>query len=311
MSAMETWSCVGNRWVAGDHPGATARWHHFGGPAPELHELAAQYQLHPLAIEDCISLSLHAPKIDEFENHLFIVVQEFVPDPEGARAIELDCFLGHDFLVTYQDEATPAITSTLKDLANGHVLRPGCDGLLYAIMDRATDDLLPLTNTLSSRLDEIEVDVVERRGFNRQAEILGLRAQAGAMRRLLMPQMTVLHRLSRGEFPVVQEPNRIYYRDVYDHLLRTDLALEGIREDTEVALSTLLSAVNNQLSEVMKVLSVVGALALPASVIAGIFGTNFDNVPGLHSNAGFFAMIGAMLGVAGAMAYYFRRKGWF
>ncbi len=90
-----------------------------------------------------------------------------------------------------------------------------------------------------------------------------------------------------------------------------DLALEGVREDAEVALSTYLSAINNRMNEVMKVLSVVSALALPAVVITGIFGTNFDNVPGLHSNWGFTVMIGSMTGIAGGLAYYFRRRGWF
>jgi len=93
--------------------------------------------------------------------------------------------------------------------------------------------------------------------------------------------------------------------------VRIDLGLEELREDAEVALSTYLSAFNNRISEVMKVLAVVGALALPASVIAGIFGTNFDNVPGLHSNWGFLAMIGSMTGLAVGMALYFRHRGWF
>ncbi len=308
---MDTWSRVGERWVEGEQDGATGVWFNFCGPEPELHDLAARFGLHPLAVEDCVSTLFHAPKIDEFSDHLFIVLQMFIATEAGPRPVELDCFLGSNFLLTYGDEPIPALGEVIQELRDGLVHRPGCDGLLYAIVDRATDRLLPLSNTLSSRLDEIEIDIVEHGGVSRQGEILQLRSQAGVMRRLLLPQLTVLQRLSRGEFELILESNRIYYRDVYDHLLRTDLALEGIREDTEVALSTYLSAINNRLSEVMKVLSVVGALALPASVIAGIFGTNFDNVPGLHSNAGFFLMLGAMFGVAVAMAYYFYRKDWF
>jgi magnesium transporter len=92
--------------------------------------------------------------------------------------------------------------------------------------------------------------------------------------------------------------------------VRIDLALEGVREDAEVALSTYLSALNNRMSEVMKVLSVVSALALPAVVITGIFGTNFDNVPGLHSNWGFTLMVGSMLAIGGGLAMFFRRRRW-
>lgn len=251
------------------------------------------------------------PRIDEFEDHIFIVVQAFMGNESGPEPVELDAFLGDGFLITYQDEAVPAIQEVMASLRKGITSRPGPDGVFHAIVDRAVDDILPLVNTLSDRLDEIEVEVLDRTDPRQQSEILVLRSRAGVIRRLLSRQLSVFQRLSRGEFSAVSDPNRIYFRDVYDHLVRIDLELEALREDSEVALTTLLSAVNNRLSEVMKVLSVVGALALPASVIAGIFGTNFDNVPGLHSNAGFFLMIIAMVGVAGSMAMYFRRKGWF
>jgi magnesium transporter len=90
-----------------------------------------------------------------------------------------------------------------------------------------------------------------------------------------------------------------------------DLALEEVREDTEVALNMYLSSLNNRLSEVMKVLAVVSALALPGTLITGVFGTNFDNVPGLHSNWGFAIMMAGILGAAGGMGLFFRHRGWF
>jgi magnesium transporter len=108
----------------------------------------------------------------------------------------------------------------------------------------------------------------------------------------------------------VLESNQIYFRDIYDHLVRIDLALEGVREDAEMAMSTYLSNLNNRMNEVMKVLSLVAALALPAAVITGVFGTNFDNVPGLHSNWGFALMLGGMAAIAISMGVYFRRRGW-
>jgi magnesium transporter len=98
---------------------------------------------------------------------------------------------------------------------------------------------------------------------------------------------------------------------VYDHLLRVDLALESLREDTEVALNMYLSALNNRMNEVMKVLAVVSALALPGTLITGIFGTNFDNVPGLHSQEGFALMMASIAAAALGMAYYFKRRNWF
>ncbi len=313
LRAVEIWSYAESRWQRGDLPGAELRWFDVcGAENHELDSLGERFGLHHLSIEDCLSRLVHAPKIDEFPNHLFIVLHALLPGSEGPETEELDVFLGHDFLITYQDERVPATGAVAQILDQGITVRPGADGLLYEIADRAVDAILPQVNELGEELDRLQ-EVVVRGRLNEDpnSAILAIRARAGQIRRLLLPQLTVTQRLSRGEFSVVTEGNRIYFRDIYDHLVRIDLALEGLREDAEVALSTYLAAINNRMSEVMKVLSIVGALALPAVVIAGIFGTNFDNVPGLHSNWGFATMIGTMTALGGGMAYYFYRRGWF
>jgi len=306
--AMEIWSLVEGRWQPGEVAGATVHWFDICGPqGGDLERLGERFGLHPLAIEDCVSTMVHAPKIDEFGDHLFIVMHAVVP---GAETEEMDMFLGRDFVITYRDRELPAPPIVAETLRQGVTVRPGADGIVYEVMDRTVDAILPEVNVLSDRLDEIQQAVLSGGGDQNKA-ILEVRSQASQVRRLLSPQMTVLQRLSRGEFREISSANRIYFRDIYDHMVRIDLALEGVREDAEVVMSTYLTALNNRLSEAMKVLSVVGTLALPAVVIAGIFGTNFDNVPGIHSNWGFLTMVVAMAGLAGGMVLYFKRKGWF
>ena len=313
---MRIWSLVDDRWREGDAEGAILRWFDLAREdGDQLHALANRYHLHPLAVEDCLSPMMHAPKIDDFGNVLFIVLQTLDPGIEGPVPEELDLFVGHDFFISYSDgpgagnRAAMALDSALR---NGIGVRPGADGLAYELADRAVDDILPQVHALAERLESLQSTVLAGSSDNRvNREVLELRARAGRIRRVLVSELGVVQRLSRGEFTEIAEPNRIYFRDVYDHLVRVDLGLEELREDAEVALSTYLSAFNNRISDVMKVLAVVGALALPASVIAGIFGTNFDNVPGLHSNWGFLAMILSMTGLAGGMAWYFRHRGWF
>lgn len=312
---MDAWSLVDGQWKSGELPGAAAHW--FDLTAEDdaaLGELAGRFHLHPLAIEDCRSRLVHAPKIDDFGDHLFIVLQGVRPAPDGPSTEELDAFLGHDFLITYQDDRIPTaagVNSVQDALREGVGVRPGADGMFYEVADRMVDSVLPQLRTLGEQLDTIEEQVLERQRGPQQHEILRLRADAGKIRRLLSPQLAVMQRLGRDEFAQVAATNRVYFRDIYDHLVRIDLGLEGLREDAEVALSTYLSAFNNTVSEVMKVLAVVGTLALPASVIASIFGTNFENVPLLHQRLGFAMMIAMMGGVAGTMALYFRRRHWF
>jgi magnesium transporter len=312
---MRVWSFADGRWQPGELPDAEQHWFDLDGrDHDELRRLAGVYGLHPLAVQDCISPYLHTPKIDDFGTHVFIILLAMAPGTVEVALEELDVFLGQAFLITYRDssEPAPALEEVVALLERGVGLRPGTDGLLYEIADRAVDAMFPRVSAMSEQLDRIEDAIVES-GVPGQYthRILELRREAGKIRRLLAPQLAVVLRFGRAEMALVQSSNVIYFRDVYDHLLRVDLALEELREDAEVALNTYLSTLNNRMNEVMKVLAVVGALALPSTVITGVFGTNFDDIPGLHSNWGFGAMVMAMATLAGSMAYFFHRRGWF
>ena len=311
---MHVWSFVDGRWREGEHDGAPHWFDLARTDEAALRDLATRYGLHHLAVEDCLSPYLHTPKLEDFGDHVFIILADMVDGREGPELEELDAFLGRDFLITYHDRpaSPPAIEALSRALANGQIVRTGVSGLLHEVADRSVDAMLPRVAAIGTELDDIE-DRILSTGNSRtdQRKVLARRALAGNLRRLLSPEQQFMLRLGRGECGVVEEANVPYFRDVYDHLLRVDLALEEIREDSEVALNMYLSSINNRLSEVMKVLAVVSALALPGTVITGIFGTNFDNVPGLHSNWGFALMMGAIGGVAVGMAYFFKRRGWF
>jgi magnesium transporter len=309
LPAMRVWSFIGGAWKQGDDRSADAWWFDIVGPHDGLSQLAERFRLHPLAVEDCYSTNIHIPKIDDFGDHLFIVIQ--VLTEEASRPVEeLDAFVGEKFVITYADRTIAEVDGVHQALKKGVAVRPGTDGIFHAVFDRSTDSLLPRVSSYGDRLDTLQEAVVQEPGARSHTAILEMRAEAGRLRRILIPQGDVAMRLSRGEFPVIREPNRIYFRDIYDHVVRVDLALEAVREDAEVALSTHLSALNNRMNEVMKVLAVVSAIALPAVVITGIFGTNFDNVPGLHSNWGFTIMMASMLGIGGGLAWFFHRRGW-
>ncbi len=311
---MRTWTLVDGTWRPGEREGGP-RWYDLSGAdRAELERLAARYGLHPLAIEDCLAPHLHTPKIDDFGNYHFIVVLAMKPGTVEPILEELDVFLGADFLLTYRDDpaSVPEIEAVVRAIEQGQALRPGTDGLLYEILDRVVDSYLPRVALMSEQLDALADRILEGREDGGVSQrVLEMRRAAGAVRRAIAPLLAVVLRFGRGELALVQPANVIYFRDIYDHLLRADLALEELREDAEVALSTYLSSLNNRMNEVMKVLAVVGALALPATVITGIFGTNFDAIPGLHSNYGFGVMIGAMAAIAGTMAFIFHRRGWF
>ncbi len=311
---MRVWTNTNGRWAEGD-AGHGLRWYDLDRRDDgALRDLGTRYGLHHLAIDDCLSPYLHTPKLDDFGEYLFLVMVGAAPGTQQLESEELDVFLGPDFLITYHDHAQlpPAIQAVTQAIENRITCRPGADGLFYEIADRNVTALFPRVTAIGEELDAIEDKILEESRFTEDhRKVLSLRAAAGKTRRLLASEMQFMLRFGRGEFPFVDDANRPYFRDVYDHLLRVDLALEELREDTEVALSSYLSVFNNRLNEVMKVLAIVSALALPGTVISGVFGTNFDNVPGLHSNWGFALMMGSIIGVAAGMAIFFRRRGWF
>lgn len=314
MRGMRTWTCVDGRWVEGERPGGPWWFDLSGEDREALLGLAERFGLHPLAVEDCLAPHLHAPKIDDFGSYAFVVALGLRAGTVEPVFEELDVFLGREFLITYRDDAAalPEVDAVRAALEQGVALRPGTDGLLYEVLDRVVDTFLPRVAAMNEELDRLADLVIEgdRDGGIAQ-RVLEARRAAGTMRRTLAPMLSLVLRFGRGEVALVQPQHVIYFRDIYDHLLRVDLALEELREDAEVALSTYLSTLNNKMNEVMKVLAVVGALALPATVITGVFGTNFDEIPGLHSNYGFAVMVASMLAIAGSMAWLFHRRGWF
>jgi magnesium transporter len=251
---MRVWSLIGGTWKQGEDRAADAWWFDITGPHDGLSQLAQRFNLHPLAVEDCYSPNPHVPKIDDFGAYIFVIVQALVPGGNEHSFEEIDAFIGPNFVITYADRAVQEIADVHASLKKGVTPRLGVDGLFHAVFDRAVDALLPAVNALSDELDGVQERVVQEPAPVSNTAILEMRAQAGQLRRVLTPQMDVAIRLSRGDFAVIHESNRIYYRDIYDHLARVDLALEAVREDADVALSTVLSVINNQMSDVMKVL---------------------------------------------------------
>lgn len=314
-SCMRTWSLVDHCWREGDSAAASVRWYDLcGGDDDALRGLAERYHLHPLTIDDCLSPYLHAPKLDDYGDYAFGMALAMDPETDLPAPVELNFFLGKDFLITYQDSEreAPEIALVVSAIEQGIALRPGADGLMYEILDRAVDGILPRITAINEQLDEIAESIVSGGTTATVSHrILELRRSAGRTRRLLAPMLAVALKFGRGELSLISPANVMYFRDVYDHLARVDLAIEELREDAEVSLNTYLSTLNNQMNEVMKVLAVVGALALPATVITGVFGTNFTEIPGLRSTWGFGAMVGALALTISGMAYYFHRRGWF
>lgn len=288
-------------------------WVDFASPSEEESRLLTDFfHFHALAVEDALA-HVHHPKIDDYEDYLFLIMHEVEQGEMDGKleTSELDIFLGPRVLVTYHDRPLQCIQVLEGSLAKNPALLKGApDYLLHMLLDNLVDSYLPVLDFLNDRSEAVEDAIFQRAGNRTLDEILTLKRELAGLRRFSVLQREVLRALSSGEYPLIQRELLMYYRDVYDHLVRIADLLESYRDILSSVLEAHLTTVSNRLNEVMKVLTIIATIMMPLTLITGVFGMNFKEMPLLDAPAGFWAVMGGMGFLTLAMAAAFRRAGW-
>jgi magnesium transporter len=272
------------------------------------------FDFHPLTVEDCRE-NRHYPKIEEFPSYIYFIVHGVRADtsPDRFNTIELDGFLGPNYVITYHHDFFRSIANVKQLLRTSPIAcRRGPAFLLHQILDQVVDYYSPVLDDFDTRIDELEHEIFNLTRPNNVilAEIMDLKRSVLRLRRISNKQMDIILRMSRGEFALIPDEMRPFYRDIYDHIVRvTDLA-ESYRDLIGGSLEAYLSVVSNRMNEIMKVLTVFSAVMLPLTFIAGVYGMNFDNMPELHTRYGYFGALVVMAIVALGMLIFFWRRGW-
>lgn len=272
------------------------------------------FKFHPLTVEDCHE-NRHYPKVEEFEDYIYFIVHGVRADtsPDRFITIELDGFLGPNYVITYHHDMFRSINNVKQLLRTTPVAcQRGPAYLLHQILDQVVDFYSPVLDDFDDRIDRLEDDIFTLSRPNNEilSEIMDLKRSVLRLRRISVKQMDILHRMARGEFSLIQEDMRPFYRDIYDHFVRVVDLAESYRDLITGSLDAYLSVVSNRLNEIMKVLTIFSAVMLPLTFIAGIYGMNFDNIPETHSPYGYYAVWAVMITVAVGMLLFFRRRGW-
>ena len=285
--------------------------------------LVSLMDIHPLAIEDAQrgkEEEGHLPKVEDFSEYLFIIFnpierndsREHGPAEKlEIRTSQLSAYLFKHMLVTHHYKPMRSITYAMQMCAkNPHTLGRGPDFLFHLIIDDIVDNYTPILDAMDEAIDSMEDEVFKRPSQRCMVRILQLKKDIMTIRRIAVYQREMLNRLSRGEFDLVSRDEIIYYRNVYDHLVRmTDLA-ESYRDVVSGLLDAYLSVTSNNLNQIMKVLTIISTIFLPLSVITGFFGMNFEHLPGLHWEYGHTAATLFMIVVAVGMLWAFKRNKW-
>ncbi len=270
------------------------------------------FHFHPLAIEDCLTVGYQAPKIDDFGEYIFVIAHALQPGPE-LNTIELNCFLGKNYLVTsFQSPALSSIDMVWKKLERDErLVSHGADFLLHAILDVMVDEYMPILDQMDEEIETLEDEVISKPQPPILEKILDLKHRIMNLRRIVNPQREVMNRLSRDDFPQIDRKSRIYYRDIYDHLVRIQDLSESIRDIISGSLDIYLSATSNRLNEVMKALTIVSTIFLPMSFFAGVYGMNFHYFPEITWKYGYVMAWAIFLLIPIGMLIFFKKRGWF
>jgi magnesium transporter len=268
-----------------------------GDALDDISLMSRIFGFHQLAIDDCLGTNINPPKIDEFEDHVFMIVHgvNYAVESDIVTTSQLELFIGTNFVVshhTFPVLSTEVIRQVVDE--GGRPMRRGPDFLAHEIIDALIDNIIPTIDTMSDVTDDIEEEAIHNPQKSTLEAVMKLKRSTIRLHRVLAPQREILNRLSRKEFNIISDNAQIFFRDIYDHLVRIEDLNQGIRDRADNALSTYLSSIANRQNETMRVLSIVAAIFLPLSLLAGIYGMNFEYIPELSWRWGYFAVLGLM-----------------
>lgn len=275
--------------------------------------LGERFGFHPLALEDCLHFD-QRPKLESYSNHLFLVIHGYDVnwgDTSAEAALELHVFLGKDFLVTVHDRPIPKLDEVWNRVAvDGSLLSRGADYVCYLVADALIDGYFPVVDAMMAQIDSLEDRVLDVTDEAHLTEILNMKRMLVEMRKILSPQRDVLALLAKRGEGWVHEQTSLYFRDVYDHVLRLHESVESAREMIANTRDAYLWAASQRTNEIMKRLTVLSAIFLPLTFITGFFGQNFEAMP--FGSVGLMnVMLASCVIVPAAMIAYFVKSKWF
>ncbi|MBX3027457.1 magnesium/cobalt transporter CorA [bacterium] len=282
---------------------------------PLLRQIQQEFGLHDLAVEDALRAH-QRPKLEEYGDALFVVLRTARIDDGGAGHIvlgETHLFVGPRYIVSIRHGASASYADVRHRCeTTPHLLKKGPGFVLYAIMDFVVDHYFPIVDQLEDRLDSIEEAIFSSATPDRGAveEIYDLKRDLLVGKRAVSPLVDICNRLMRFDLAVIPEDTRPYFRDVYDHAIRINETIDTLRELVTSALEAKLSLISVEQSDITKKLAAWAAIIAVPTMIAGIYGMNFEFIPELRWHYGYPSVVAMMLGICGFLYWRFRAAGW-
>ncbi|MEO7742421.1 MAG: magnesium/cobalt transporter CorA [Usitatibacter sp.] len=288
-------------------------WVAIKDPEPdELLGMQEEFGLHELAVEDAMA-GHQRPKVEEYGDSIFTVLK--VPQLKGdeMEVGEVDLFVGKNYVLSVRHRTEPGFQAVRdRSESEPELLSVGSGFVFYALMDNVVDRYFPLVDALEVQLEAIEERIFadEKSARANIQDLYALKHKLMVMRHAVEPLIEVVHKLYGGRVPSICVGVQDYFRDIYDHLLRVSQQLDGLRDMVITAMSVNLAMINMGTGEVTKRLAAYAALVAVPTLIAGIYGMNFQHMPELKMEWGYPLALAIMVGIDTFLWTRFRKSGW-
>jgi magnesium transporter len=279
-----------------------------------LERLGDCFGLHPLTVEDILNTD-QRPKVEDFGEYIYIVLRmiSYNDDRDEIVTEQTSLVLGPTFVISFQEGARGHVFDPVRDrirTGKARVRRLGPDYLAYSLVDSIVDNYFTVLERLGEDIEFLEDELVTNPRPGTLQSIHDLKREMIFLRKSVWPLREVISALERGESSLIQDSTRIYLRDVYDHTIQVIDAVETLRDMLSGMLDIYLSSISNRMNEVMKVLTIIATIFIPLTLIAGIYGMNFQYMPELQWRWAYPMVWLVMIVIGGLMLLYFRRKKW-
>lgn len=293
----------------------TVTWLNINGlnNVKEIEKIGLHYNLHPLVLGDIVNVT-QRPKIDEYEDYLFVVLEMLDYDANNNVSSEQISFiLGKHYVLSFQ-EAEGDVFNTIRErlrTAKGRIRQLDADYLLYSLIDTIVDHYFNIIETLGDKVEHLETLLFESNTEETiTKDIQVLKCEILKVRRAIFPLREVISRIEKHESNLILKKSKTYYRDIYDHIIQVSENIDIYREMIWSLMDMYMTTISNKMNEVMKVLTIMASIFIPLTFIAGIYGMNFDNIPELKNENGYFILWGVMILLFIGMLIYFKKKKW-
>ena len=293
--------------------GSDFQWIGIHDPAPdELRSIAEAFELHPLAVED-VGDRHQRPKVERYGDVLFLVLKTlwYVDSEDAVETGEIGMFVGADFVITVRHGEGVNLATSRRDLEQrAQVLEHGPAAVMYAVCDRVVDEYEKVAAALEVDVDEVEESVFSAQRTRDSQRIYTLKREIAEVRRAVLPLREPVRRFAHGQVSGIDAETATYFRDVSDHLNRVSEVIDNLDNLLTTAFDAHIAQISVQQNEDMRKISAGAALIVVPTLIAGIYGMNFDFMPELHWTFGYAWALFLMFGVSGVLFWFFKKSGW-